>query len=432
MKNDERETLTIQNFAHDGRGVARLKGKTVFVSNALPGETVEEEIVCTHRSFDEAKAISVLSGKSHLRVTPKCEYFGKCGGCDLQHIQDSYQLKYKRDVLAEILARQSDLTAEYELEAVTSLPWRYRRNARIAVSTSLEHGLTLGFREKGSRTVVHCLKCDILEPSLSDLLPHLTDLIQGLDFKNCISEVELLSTEDNVTVTLFIEPKFNASDRIKLSDFSNAHKVSVCRKSGKTIESLGSSNADHGYYINNLYFEMSPGSFLQTNHEINTALVAHVLEVLAPSKNETIADLFCGMGNFSLPLAQLAGSVVGVESDRDLLARGRANADLNAILNCEFLRGDLFKCSEFLLARLADCEKILLDPPRVGALDFVTNCDFEKINHIVYVSCSPSTFARDAKVLCGRHKFTLICTRVFDMFPQTAHVELVGVFKKRI
>ena len=432
MKNGERVTLTIQNFAHDGRGVARLMGKTVFVSNALPGETVETEIVCTHRSFDEAKATSVLSGKSHLRVTPKCEYFGKCGGCDLQHIQDSYQLKYKRDVLAEILARQSDLTSENELEVVTSRPWRYRRNARIAVSISLEHGLKLGFRERGSRTVVHCLKCDVLDPSLSDLLPHLTDLIQGLDFKNCISEVELLSTGDNVTVTLFIEPKFGASDRIKLSDFSNSHKVSVYRKSGKTIESLGILNTEHGYYINNLYFEVSPGSFLQTNHEINSALASYVLEVLRPSKKEIIADLFCGMGNFSLPLAQLAGSVLGVESDRELLIQARANAALNAIQNCEFLRGDLFKCSDFLLARLTGCEKILLDPPRVGALDFVTNCDFEKVDHIVYVSCNPSTFARDAKVLCSRHKFILISTRVFDMFPQTAHVELVGVFEKGI
>jgi 23S rRNA (uracil1939-C5)-methyltransferase len=430
MKNDDNVTLTIQNLAHDGRGVARSNGKTVFVSNALPGETVEAKVGRIHRSFDEAKGSSILSGKSDLRVVPTCEYFGKCGGCDLQHIRHSYQLEYKQIVLAEILIRHSDLTAEKELAAVARRPWGYRRNTRISISSSPAYGLKLGFREKGSSSVVNCLTCDVLKSSLSDLLPHLATLIQGLDLKSCISEAELLSTGDDVTVVLFCESNFSASDLVKLGDFSSVHKVSVCRKKGKIIEVLGSVVAAHGYHIKGLYFQVSAGSFLQTNHEINKSLVEHVLQVLSPSKKETIADLFCGIGNFTLPVAQMAGSVVGIECDKELLAEASANAALNVILNCEFLRADLFNCNQSLLERLAGCEKILLDPPRFGALNFVSNCDFQKVGCIVYVSCNPSTFARDAKVLCGRHKFTLTSTRIFDMFPQTAHVELVGVFQK--
>jgi 23S rRNA (uracil1939-C5)-methyltransferase len=430
MKSDDSVKLTIQNLAHDGRGVARSNGKTVFVSGALPGETVEAEIVRTHRSFDQAKSLRVLSEASPLRVVPKCEYFGRCGGCDLQHMQDSYQIEYKRNVLAEILSRYSALVAGQELEVVTRDPWRYRRNARISISSSPDGGLKLGFHKKGSSSVVDCKTCDILNPSLSNLLPHLATLIQGLDLKGHISEIDLLSTEDNVTVILFCESDFSALDLVQLANFSAVHEVRVCRKNGRMVEPLGCIDISHGYHIDGIHFHVSAGSFLQTNHEINKLLIKHVLQVLAPSHKDTIADLFCGMGNFTLPVAKMAGSVLGIESDKELLAEATANAALNSIINCKFLRADLFKYNKYLLENLVGCEKILLDPPRAGALNFISNFDFQKVIRIVYVSCNPSTFARDAKILCDMHKFTLSSTRVFDMFPQTAHVELVGVFQR--
>jgi 23S rRNA (uracil1939-C5)-methyltransferase len=424
----------ITGMAHDGRGVARVEDKATFIHGALPGETVDFRYIDRRRSHDEGQVVDVIDAAAD-RVSPRCERFGICGGCSLQHMDPQAQIAAKQGVLLDNLQQIGKVAPEDILPPLTNdSPWGYRRKARLGVKDVPRKGKVLvGFRERGSSFVTDVDACHVLHPRVGTLLPQLGALIESLSISRRLPQIEMAMDDDQCVLILRTLEPLTDEDREKLETFQQQHDIVFYLQPGgpASIEPL-SRSVDLSYRLPEYDLELSflPGDFTQVNSEINRKMIAHALSLLEPGSDDVILDLFCGIGNFTLPIARRAAHVVGVEGDSGLVERARGNATRNGIANADFFTADLYGELPAEPWKGRQFDKALLDPPRSGAQQVLELLPQLGVRRIVYVSCYPGTLARDAGELVDRHGYRLRSAGVMDMFPHTAHVESIALFDK--
>ena len=427
--------VSIESLSHEGRGIAHVDGKAVFVDFALPGERVQARYTRTHRRFDEATALAVLEASGD-RVEPRCPHFGVCGGCSMQHLPPESQIRFKQDLLMEQLQRIGGVMPEEVLPPLTGPAWGYRRKARLAVKNVPRKGRVLvGFREKYSPFVADMTECHVLDPRVGMALPALSELIGSLDIADRVPQIEVAIGDDRVALVFRNLRDFTPADREKLAAFGAAREFEIHEQPGNesTVAPIWPvEDAPLTYALEELDVELQfrPTDFTQVNAGINRRMVPRALDLLALEPDERVLDLFCGLGNFTLPLARRAAGVVGVEGSTDLVERARQNAQRNAIDNAEFFVADLFKPVGDRPWANRGFDKVLLDPPRSGAMEILPQVAAFAPRRIVYVSCGPATLARDAGLLVNQHGYRLSKVGVMDMFPHTAHVESIALFER--
>ncbi|MGB5259448.1 MAG: 23S rRNA (uracil(1939)-C(5))-methyltransferase RlmD [Gammaproteobacteria bacterium] len=425
--------IAIDSLAHDGRGVAHVEGKAVFIEGALPGELVGFEYLVTRRKFDEGQVTDIHQAAPD-RVTPKCIHFGVCGGCSLQHLSPGAQIAAKQQVLMDNLERIGGVSPQSILPPLTGPVWGYRNKARLGVKDVQKKGRVLvGFREKHASFVADLTRCEVLHPAAGGRIDVLARLVESLDARARIPQIEV-AVSDAVTALVFrhLDP-LSEADEVRLADFAASHGIHVWLQSGgpDTVRPFAPLDSRLSYQLpgQSVEIRFRPTDFTQVNPAINAQLVARVLAMLDLSGDDQVLDLFCGLGNFTLPIARQAGSVTGVEGEAGLVARARDNAAHNRLNNVTFEVANLAAdCRDSVWAG-GSYNKILLDPPRSGAtgvLDVLGNMQPQRI---VYVSCHPGSLARDAAVLVREQGYTLVTAGVMDMFPHTAHVESIALFE---
>lgn len=431
----------IEGLSHEGRGVAKLNGKTQFVEGALPGETVNATYIAKHAKFDELVLNNILDS-SPDRVEAPCAHFGECGGCSLQHMTPRAQLKHKESVLKEQLQHFGKLTPKRWFEALESSDRYYRSKARLGVYYDKKSKkLSLGFRAKSSKNIVDIQNCMVLDSRLSHYLGDLRSLVALLSSPSSISHIEAASGEDQVALLFRHTQALQDGDKALIRAFAEHAECDIYLQSGgidtvlkfwpenslpRLSYSLAMSSADESGAID---LRFHPKDFTQVNRVMNQKLVAKAIESLDLNSMDRVLDLFCGLGNFTLPIAKLAGEVVGVEGSEEMVLRGRENAELNGIQNVSFHVANLQKEFSSQSWSKAKFSKVLIDPPRSGALDIVKYLSEQVFERIVYISCNPATLARDAGVLVDKG-YTLSQAGVIDMFPHTSHVESIVLFER--
>ncbi|HEY3518975.1 MAG TPA: 23S rRNA (uracil(1939)-C(5))-methyltransferase RlmD [Gammaproteobacteria bacterium] len=424
-------TATIVDLTHDGVGVADLDGRKIFVADALPGERVEIVLRKRRRKMQEADLKRVLE-PSPSRVTPECEYFGRCGGCALQHLAHTAQVPFKQQVVASALKRIGNVEPREWLPAVVSRPWHYRRRARLGVKYVAGKGRVLvGFRERAGPYITDMRHCPVLMPPLDGLLGELAELIEKSSLRERLPQIEAAVADDAVALVLRVLEEPTAADTQAFRAFGAEHGIDLYWQRGGpgTIAPLDRARPlTYELPELGLKFEFLPTDFVQVNAAINAELVSTAVRLAAPEATDRVLDLYCGLGNFSLPLAQRAGALLGVEGDAGLVARATRNAAANGVGNARFVAADLMASGwPFYRERW---NVVVLDPPRTGAEAPVAELDSSGVRRLVYVSCHPATLARDARVLVEKHGFTLRQARVFDMFPHTHHIESLALFTR--
>ena len=430
------ETATITSVTHDGRGIADTTGKKVFVAGALVGEEVRFVRRKSRRNFDEAELLEVITASAD-RVEAKCVVFGRCGGCSLQHVSIEQQRSIKSDTLRDNLERIGRVEPGRWLEPLTGPEWNYRRRARLAVKDVSGKGRVLvGFREKHAPFITDMHRCEVLASPVDGLMDALSELIGRLSVRARLPQIEV-AVADNATALVFrvLDPP-SASDLDGFGAFGRAHGLRIYLQPGglDSLQLLYPENEQPPLYYElpefDVRIEFEPVDFVQVNAQINRAMVSKAVELLEPDAGDRVLDLFCGIGNFSLPLARRCGEVLGVEGEATLVRRAADNAAANGLANAEFRKADLAAIdgSESWLREPWD--RLLLDPARSGAAEVVKCIGRIDPARIVYVSCHPGTLARDAGVLVNEAGYTLDAAGIIDMFPHTAHVESIAVFKK--
>lgn len=426
--------VTIESLSHEGRGICHHNGKIVFVFAALPGEKVRIQITKTSKKFDEAKVIEVLE-PSAKRIQPLCPHFSVCGGCSMQHIDDQTQIELKTQSVREMLDH-AGLKPETFLPPLQYQPWGYRRKARLGVKfVRKKDRLLIGFRERDKPYLADMQSCEILDPRVGKRLTDLMALISGLEARETIAQIEVAADDDHCVLVLrHLEP-LSSGDRQQLLQFARQSDfwLQLQPKGPDTTHPLYPEQQQ--LYLNplpdnGLKIRFQPSDFTQVNNNINRKMVVQALKLLDLKPGERVLDLFCGLGNFTLPMALNCESVIGVEGDEAMVNRARENARTEGVENTEYFSADLMQdCSDrrWMKQRY---DKILLDPPRSGAQMIAENIERLGAQRIVYVSCQPSTLARDAQIICAKG-YRLTHFGLMDMFPQTAHVESMAVFEKR-
>ncbi|HEY8553128.1 MAG TPA: 23S rRNA (uracil(1939)-C(5))-methyltransferase RlmD [Burkholderiales bacterium] len=426
-------TARIESLSHEGAGVAHVDGKATFIDGALPGEHVRFRYRKRRARYDTGAVLEVLE-PSPDRVTPPCRYFGVCGGCTLQHLAAPAQLAAKQQILAETLAHVGRVQPERWLPAIAGPDRGYRRRARLGARVvPKKGGVLVGFRERRRSYITSLHECLTLDPRLSALLAPLHALIGGLSRPDRLPQVEV-SAGDTVLAAVFrhLEP-LTAADRERLAAFAAAHAVAVYLQphgpdSVEPLAPLPPPELTYALPAFGVTLAFAPTDFIQVNAAVNRALVTRAVELLEPGPNDRIVELFCGLGNFTLPIARGAGSVVAFEGDAGLVERARANAQRNRRDNVQFQVADLYAAPAAGGWAVPSCDKLLLDPPRGGAMEALKALPAEAPGRIVYVSCNPATLARDAEYLVHARGYRLAAAGVADMFPHTNHVESIALF----
>lgn len=426
--------VSIETMAHDGRGIARVAGKIVFIEGALPGEEVTFARRARHRDYDVATLDRVLK-PSPQRVTPKCLHYAACGGCSLQHLEDRAQIHAKQEVLLDNLQRIGKVRPAAVLAPITGPQWGYRRKARLGVKYVLKKGRVLiGFREKHGHRRADLTRCEILKPEVGLLLPELAALIASFSVFNKIPQVEIAAGDDSTALVFRVLGELTAEDKEKLRGFSERHDIQIyMQPSGPdSVYPLHPSSPALSYRLPahgvELFFQ--PTDFIQINAQLNRKMVDCVIGLLALRPDDRVLDLYCGIGNFTLPIARRAAEVHGVEGDPALVWRAEENARHNGIHNVRFHVADLADPGAeggWMRLRFG---KILLDPPRSGAYELIKHLPRWRAGRIVYVSCHPASLARDVGELVHHHGYTLASAGVMDMFPHTSHVEAIALLKR--
>ncbi|HYW93217.1 MAG TPA: 23S rRNA (uracil(1939)-C(5))-methyltransferase RlmD [Gammaproteobacteria bacterium] len=427
--------VEIESLAHDGRGVARVDGKATFVHGALPGERVRVRPVRRRREFDEAEAVAVLRG-SPDRVEPGCRYYGACGGCSLQHLAPRRQIEAREQTLLDNLARIAGLRPDRILPPLTGPAWGYRCKARLGVRDVPGKGRVLvGFRERGSSFIADMARCEVLHPAVGDRLEALSGLIGSLDIRRRVPQVEVAVGDDAIALVLRVLAEPGAADRERLGAFAQREGIRIYLQPGGTdsVRPLEGDDAPLRYALDegNITIGFRPTDFTQVNPGINRVMVDQAMALLRP-QGTRVLDLFCGLGNFTLPLARRARQVTGVEGDATLVRRARENAAANRLANVTFHAADLhdpalLRDAPWFAQRF---DRVLLDPPRSGAREVLDRIAAAGAERVVYVSCHPASLARDAGILAGDHGYRLEAAGVMDMFPQTSHVEAMACFAR--
>ena len=423
----------IVDLSHDGRGVARIDGKAVFVEGALPRERVRLRVIKRRRQMDEAVLVEVLTA-SPDRATARCQHFGICGGCSLQHLSAGAQVAAKQRELLENLERIGSVHPERVLDALRGPEWAYRRRARLGVKYVHKKGRVLaGFRERDKPYLADLRRCEILTEPLGLLPQDLAALVETLGVREKIPQVEVAAGDAAAALVFRVLEPPGAQDLEKLANFGEARGLQIFLQSGglDTVRPLRTDYAPLNYKIDsgNIVIEFGPVDFLQINRDINVSMVDAAMNLLQVNPTDTVLDLFCGLGNFTLPLARRALSVVGVEGEATLVAKARANAVRNGIGNAQLAVENLFEPDTFGAWASARYDLVLLDPPRAGASALLATMAQWRPRRVVYISCHPGSLARDAGTLVHAQGFRLTDAGVMDMFPHTTHIESIAVFE---
>ncbi len=423
-------------MSHDGRGIGDWHGKTLFVDNALPGERVEALLLREQGKFAEAVATTVIEA-APTRVEPPCAHYSRCGGCQLQHLAPEQQLAHKQSALLDQLQRWAGLEPEQVLAPITSASQGYRNRARLAVWYNRDGSVTFGFRERQSRRLTPIKSCWVLTPELNALILPLSGWLAGLQAHKAVTHVELVADAEGAALIVRHVRALTDGDRAGLGELAVSAKARVWLDAGADgLTALDGEPCDPRlqYRLDgehpdgDLRLSFHPGDFIQINPAVNRAMVSQALDLLAPTQDDRVLDLFCGIGNFTLPLARRAGEVLGVEGVASMVARAHDNARANGIERADFVRADLADIDARRFEReRGKIDAILLDPPRDGAQAVVEHVGQLSARRLVYVSCNPATLARDAKILAAQG-FRLQSLGVLDMFPHTAHVESMALF----
>ncbi len=433
--------LHIESLDHEARGVAHLDGKVVFVEGALPGEHVTAQLIKKKPKFNTARAIEVHK-TSWLRVQPKCPHFGVCGGCAMQHLTADAQVAVKQRVLEDAFEHLAGVKPEQMLAPIHGPAWGYRFRARLTVRlVPRKGGVLVGFHERRSSFVADMTTCQVLPPSVSALLVPLRHLIESMSTPDRLPQIEV-AVGDSVTAMVLrhLEP-LTDSDKKLLNAFGLEHRVQwwLQPKGPDTVHLLdGSGQEQLSYSLPAFGVRMpfKPTDFTQVNHQINRVLVSKALSLLDVQSADRVMDLFCGLGNFTLPLARQARNVLGIEGSEVLVARALEAAQINGIDNARFEARNLFEFTLDDLLALPTFDRLLIDPPREGAVAVCEALANQPLAHrpkrIVYVSCNPATLARDAAVLCHQGGYHLRQAGVINMFPHTGHVESIAVFEPAV
>ena len=425
---------TIDSLTHDGRGVTHVDGKAVFIDAALPGEEVEFRYTEIRRDYAEGRVVNVLTASEH-RVQPHCPHYDMCGGCSFQHVDSQQQIVIKQDLLIEQFKRIGKVTIPALWEPLNGPYWGYRRKARMGVKyVAKKNRVLVGFREKRQSYLAELDSCPVMYPKVGSKLVELGKMIAGLTIREKIPQIEVaIGDEQCVLAIRVLEPPTDA-DQERMRQFATAHDITFCLqpKGPDTIVPLdGEPQVIPSYALpeHGIEFKFRPAMFTQVNYEINRQMINRVLATLQLTKDDNVLDLFCGLGNFTLPMAKYAGSVVGIEGDLPLVNHAKENAHHNGVDNVEFYAADLTKDISDQLWVKRKYNKILLDPSRAGASEVLYLVKHWQPKQIVYVSCNPSTLARDAGILVNELGYKLAKAGVMDMFPQTAHVESMALFE---
>lgn len=438
MANTE-QTVVIESIDQEGRGIAHHEGKVIFIEGALPGERVTYASYRRKPSFEMAQATGIAD-HSYMRVQPKCIHFGVCGGCAMQHLDSGAQVAVKQRILEENLARIGKVEPETILSPIHGSYWGYRQRARIGVRHVLKKGRTLvGFHEKRSSFVADLSRCEILSPKISALIPLLSEMIHGLSIRDHLPQIEIACGDDVDVLVLRIMQPLTADDEATLRAFADAHAIQfwLQTKGPETVVPFHPLDAPAlSYSLPEFAVEMpfAPTEFTQVNHQLNRVMVHRALRLLDSQAHESIADFFCGLGNFTLPIARSGAQVLGIEGSAALVKRALQGAEHNGLsANTRFMDMNLFEMDEEKLKKLGSFDKWLVDPPRDGAFELLKAITPETAPlRIVYVSCNPATLARDAEVLVHDKGYVMKAAGVMNMFPQTAHVESIAVFDKTL
>ena len=427
----------IESLDHEGRGVAHVDGKAVFVEGALPGEVVEFATYRRKRSYEKAHALSVLRASSQ-RIEPACPHFGTCGGCSMQHLTLAGQTAAKQRVLEDALWHIGRLKPEQLFPPISGTGWGYRTRARLSVRhVASKGGALVGFREKHSSYVAMMDSCAVLPPHVSALIPPLKVLIDGMSQPDRMPQIEVAVGGARTVLLLRHLEALAPDDLDRLRHFADAHGVIwyLQAKGPDTVTLFHPADAPlPSYELPDFGLELlfHPTEFTQVNHGVNRMLVRRAMALLKPQFGERVADLFCGLGNFTLPIARLGAQVLGVEGSAGLVKRARENAEHNGLgERCEFTVANLFEATEESFAAMGPFDKVLIDPPREGAIALVKALPADGGPRcIVYVSCSPATLARDAAVLVREKGYRLRGAGIANMFPHTSHLESIALFER--
>ncbi len=425
----------ITDLTHDGRGVAHIAGKTVFVAGALAGERVRLRYAGKHRHYDEASIEEVLIA-SPDRVTPRCAHFGVCSGCALQHLDPTAQIAAKQRVLLENLERIGKVQPQSVLAPLTDSPWGYRRKGRLSVKFVEKKGRVLvGFRETNGRYVADIKRCEVLHPAVGERIEAIAALLESLEAKREIPQIEVAAGDDLVALVFRHLQPLSEADRAALTAFAKVHGFGIfLQPSGiDSVAPLWPTDAQLTFRLPayDVELEFRPLDFIQVNGGMNQRMIDHALALLDPQPTDRVLDLFCGLGNFTLPLARRAALVAGVEGEAGLVRRAQENALRNKVENATFFSADLAADQRATAWAKADYELLLLDPPRSGADVILEYLPKRSAKRVVYVSCHPGSLARDAGFLVEKHGFVLKSAGAMDMFPHTAHVESIAVFERK-
>ena len=421
-------TAQVTKFSHEGRGIAQIDGKTTFLFGALADETVKFRYTLKRSQFDEGQVTAVLDSHPN-RVQPTCPHFGVCGGCSLQHMAHDYQVQFKQSVFFELLEHQSGSLPEQRLQPLVASPYGYRRKARISVKhVPKKEKVIIGFRERKGRLVADIDSCSVLDPRMGERINAWRDLIYQLDARDHIPQLEIALTDDTSAVILRHLIPLGERDVAALIAFCQTHQFQLYLqpKGLDSIKLVYPENASRTltYRLEKygLQLDFHPWQFIQVNSEINAQMLDQAINLLELKPEDTVLDLFCGIGNFTLPLAKHCANVVGVEGVEDAVMMAKHNADLNDINNVEFFCTDLFQETYNEAWAKRHFNKVLLDPPRAGAKEILPAIGKWQPERIVYVSCNPATLVRDIAQL-KTYGYQLHSAGIMDMFPHTQHVE---------
>ena len=428
--------VVIESLDQEGRGVAHFEGKVIFIEGALPGEVVSYSSYRKKPAFEQAQVTTIFRS-APMRVTPKCKHFGVCGGCSMQHLDARAQVAVKQRILEDALSHIGKVKAETILPAIYGQTWGYRERARISVKHVIKKGKTLvGFHEKRSSFVADMHSCEILAPKIAKLLPLLAELVSSLSIRDQLPQIEVAVGEHVDALVLRVMATPNHADEALLRAFADAHDIQfwLQTKGPETIVPFHPLNAPELSYSLpefDITMPFAPSEFTQVNSALNRVMISRAMRLLAPQPGERIADLFCGLGNFTLPIARSGAQVLGIEGSDALVKRAQQNAASNGLSgNTSFIAMNLFEMTEEGFAKLGHFDKLLIDPPRDGAFELVKSLGGDNApKRIVYVSCNPATLARDAAELVQRG-YLLKAAGVMNMFPHTSHVESIAVFVK--
>lgn len=425
----------VETLTHDGRGLARVDGRPVFIDGALPGEDVSFVYTDIRRDYAEGR-LETLHEAVPGRATPRCPSYGVCGGCSFQHVDDARQIEEKQKLLFEQFRRIGRLDAVEPLPPLTGPSWGYRHKARLGVKNVTRKGRVLvGFREKSSPYITDLESCPVLHPAVGERLGELSQLVGSLSRPDRVPQIEVAAGDTRMALVfrLLEDPAPDDLDKLRAFGARLGLEIHIQRQGPDSVEALYPEQPPLLEYTlpeQGVVFHFKPVDFTQVNLEINRKMVSRVMDILAPGPDDEVLDLFCGIGNFTLPLARRARHVVGVEGGREAVERARQNAEANGLENVEFHVADLTQPLDGQPWADRQYDKILLDPSRAGAEEVLAGIPRWGARRIVYVSCNPSTLARDAGILVHTHGYRLVQAGVMDMFPQTAHVESIALFEK--